>query len=110
VGLFDEQYFLYYEDADLNERIKKAGYHIYYVPTAAIAHVNASSTGGAGSIIQDYYITRNRMLFGMKYAPLRTKAALMRESGNLLLGGRLYQKKAIRDYYLGKFGEGKYFK
>ncbi|HWY79892.1 MAG TPA: glycosyltransferase family 2 protein, partial [Candidatus Sulfotelmatobacter sp.] len=33
IGVFDNRYFLYYEDADFNERVKRAGYKIYYVPT-----------------------------------------------------------------------------
>jgi GT2 family glycosyltransferase len=110
VGLFDERYFLYYEDADLNERIQRAGYTIYYVPTAVLVHLNAGSTGGAGNVLHDYFITRNRMLFGMTYAPLRTKIALLRESLRLLRTGRPYQKRAIRDYYLRKFGKGTFDK
>lgn len=111
VGLFDERYFLYYEDGDINERIKRAGYKIYYVPSAILMHVNASSSGGAGrgNILQDYFITRNKMLFGMNYAPPRTKLALIRESIRLLRSGRLYQKKGIRDYYLRRFGKGTFF-
>ncbi len=109
VGLFDDKYFLYYEDADLNERIKKAGYKIYYVPPAVLVHVNASSSGGAGSLLQDYFITRNQMLFGMKYAPLRAKIALIRQSLKLLQSGRPNQKKAIKDFYLGRFNKGSYF-
>jgi len=109
VGLFDERYFLYYEDADLNERIMQAGYTIYYVPDAVLFHVNASSTGGAGSTLQDYFITRNQMLFGLQYAPLRTKAALLKQSVRLRLHGRPEQKQGIRDYYLGKFGRGTFF-
>jgi GT2 family glycosyltransferase len=105
-GLFDEKYFLYYEDADLNERIKRAGYKIYYVPTAVLIHVNAASTGGSGSNLHDYYITRNRMLFGMKYAPLRTKIALFRESMRLLKNGRPYQKQGIHDFYLRRLYKG----
>lgn len=111
VGLFDDNFFLYYEDADLSERIKRAGYDIYYVPTAVLFHINASSSGGAGrgNTLQDYFITRNQMLFGMKYAPLRTKIALIRQSINLSLNGRPKQKQAIKDYYLGKFGKGTFF-
>ncbi len=109
VGLFDDKYFLYYEDADLNERIKKAGYMIYYVPPAVLVHVNASSSGGAGNLLQDYFITRNQMLFGMKYAPMRARIALIRQSLKLLQSGRQNQKKAIRDFYLGRFNKGSYF-
>lgn len=109
IGSFDERYFLYYEDADLNERVMRAGYNIYYVPSAVLVHVNAASSGGAGNPLQDYFITRNQMLFGMTYAPLRTKLALLRQSIRLLFTGRPNQKKAIRDYYLGRFGKGTYF-
>lgn len=108
VGVFDDKYFLYYEDADLNERIKRAGYEIYYVPTAVLVHVNASSSGGAGSPLQDYYITRNRMLFGLRYAPLRSKIALIRESLRILKKGREWQKRGIIDFYKRKLGKGSY--
>ncbi len=108
-GLFDERYFLYYEDADLIERIKNAGYVIYYVPEATLAHFNASSTGGPGGKLHDYFLTRNQMLFGMKYAPVRSKLALIKQSLRLLFSGRPYQKRAIRDFYTGKFGKGSYF-
>ena len=109
VGVFDDRYFLYYEDADLNERIQRAGYKIYYVPAAVLIHVNAASSGGAGNVLQDYFITRNQMLFGMTYAPLRTKLALLRQSIRYLLTGRPMQKRAIQDYYLRRFNKGTYF-
>lgn len=109
VGLFDERYFLYFEDADLSERIKKAGFRIYYVPTAMLIHVNASSSGGPGNKLHDYFLTRNQMLFGFTYAPLRSQIALIRQSLCLFFTGRSYQKLAIRDFYLKKFGKGTFF-
>lgn len=109
VGLFDEKHFLYFEDADLDERIIHAGYKIVYVPTAILWHINAASSGGSGNTLQDYFITRNRMLFGMRYAPIRTKLALIRESLRFLKSGRPMQKKGIKDFYLGRFGKGTYF-
>ncbi len=110
VGLFDDRGFLYFEDAILCERIKKAGYELWYVPTAVLWHLNAVSSGGSGNDLQDYFITRNQMLFGMMYAPLRSKIALFRQSIRYLLRGRPMQKKGIQDYYLRKFGKGSYFK
>ena len=109
VGLFDEKFFLYFEDADLNERMQRAGYTVMYVPTAILWHINAGSTGGSGSNLQDYFQTRNRMIFGMRYAPLRSKFALFRESLRFLMSGRPMQKKGIRDFYLGRLGKGTYF-
>ena len=108
VGLFDDRYFLYYEDGDLQERIKRAGYKIFYAPASILWHINAASSGGSGSPLQDYYISRNRMLFGFLYAPLKTKFALLRESLKIILSGREWQKKGVRDFYLKKFGKGSY--
>ena len=77
--------------------------------TAKLIHINAASTGGAGNVLHDYFLTRNKMLFGMTYAPARTKLALIRESLRLFRTGRPFQKLAIRDYYLRRFNKGTYF-
>ncbi|OGH14275.1 MAG: hypothetical protein A2687_01465 [Candidatus Levybacteria bacterium RIFCSPHIGHO2_01_FULL_38_26] len=106
-GLFDEMYFLYYEDSDFCERVKRSGYSILYSPKAYLWHKNAESTG-LGSSLQDYYITRNRMLFGFRYAPLRSKLALLKESASILAWGRPWQKRGILDFYLARFGRGSY--
>lgn len=37
-GLFDEQFFLFYEDNDLFIRLRKAGYDLYIVPCAKAVH------------------------------------------------------------------------
>lgn len=108
VGLFDENYFLYYEDNDLCKRVRLAGYKILYVPQAVIWHKNAGSAGGSGSSLQDYYITRNRLMFGIKYAPFNSKAALIRESLKLLVKGRKWQKRGVIDFYTRRFGKGSY--
>src|SRR3989344_879636 len=108
VGFFDDKFFLYYEDSDLGQRIKRSGYKIIYAPDAVVWHKNAASVGGSGSPLQDYYISRNRLLFGLRYAPLRSKIALIKESIRLLVSGRQWQKKGIRDFYLGRFGKGSY--
>ncbi len=108
VGFFDDKYFLYYEDSDLSQRIRRAGYKIIYAPYAVLWHSNAAAAGGSGSPLQDYYISRNRLLFGLRYAPLRSKLALTKESIRLLVLGRQWQKKGIRDFYLGRFGRGSY--
>jgi len=108
VGVFDEGYFLYYEDNDLCQRTKAQNFKIYYQPEAMLWHLNAGSAGGSGSSLQDYYITRNRLLFGFRYSSLRTKVALIRESLRNILSGRKWQKKGAIDFYLGRFGKGGY--
>ncbi len=43
VGIFDEQFFMYYEEADLCKRIKNAGYQIKVIPNAKIIHLEGKS-------------------------------------------------------------------
>ena len=44
VGGFDERFFMYCEEIDLCQRIKKAGWEIYCVPRAEIVHLVGQST------------------------------------------------------------------
>lgn len=106
-GLLDEKYFLYWEDGDFSIRAKLAGFKIIYQPKAVIWHKNSGSSG-SGSTLHDYYLTRNRLIFGLKYARLRTKFALIKESLFKLITGRPGEKKGIIDYYLHRFGKGKF--
>lgn len=108
VGYFDDTYYLYYEDIDMSMRVKRAGYEIFFLPEAILWHKNAKSAGGVGSSLQDYYISRNRMLFAMRYAPTRAKLSIVRESLKLLLTGRTWQKRGITDFYLRNLGKGSY--
>lgn len=107
IGFLDKKYFLYWEDNDFCRRAKKAGFKIYYVPEGFLYHLNAGSSS-SGSELQDYYISRNRMLYGFRYAPFRTKFALIKESINLFFFGRKFQKIGIRDFYFSKFERGSY--
>lgn len=61
VGLMAEFFFLYYEELDWQERIRKAGYKIYFVPESLIFHKESISVGKA-SALQAYWQTRNRLL------------------------------------------------
>lgn len=106
-GFFDERFFLYLEDTDLSLRIKKNGFKILYVPNAVIWHKVAQSSY-IGSNLNDYYITRNRLLFGFRYAPIRSKFALFRESMKFLIFGRKWQKKGVIDFYIGNLGKGSF--
>lgn len=79
VGAWDESYFLYFEDADFCERAKRQGFKLMYNPKIVIWHKVAQSTGGSGSGLHWKYQTKNRIKFGLKYAPWKTKLYLLKE-------------------------------
>lgn len=62
LGLLYEGYFLYYEELDFAERVKRAGYKIYFQPNSSILHKESISTG-KNSPLKTYYMNRNRLLF-----------------------------------------------
>lgn len=45
IGLFDETFFLYFEETDLCRRARLAGWPTYYVPESSVAHIGSASTG-----------------------------------------------------------------
>lgn len=65
VGMMTEIYFLYYEEHDWAEQIKRAGYQVYYQPKSFILHKESLSTGKF-SPLKTYYISRNRILFARR--------------------------------------------
>ena len=62
VGNMPEFFFLYYEEVDWCESIKKAGYRIFFVPESKVYHKESMSIG-KGSTLKTYYMTRNRVLY-----------------------------------------------
>lgn len=62
VGLIPDIYFLYYEEHDWFEMIKRAGYKIYYVGTSTVYH-KESVTVGQNSPLRTYYLTRGRLIY-----------------------------------------------
>lgn len=68
VGLMPEHYFLYYEEMDWCEKIRKAGFEIWIEPKAKIYHKESMSVG-KNSLLKEYFMCRNRILFIRRNAP-----------------------------------------
>ncbi|HWJ29117.1 MAG TPA: glycosyltransferase family 2 protein [Flavisolibacter sp.] len=69
VGPLPEHFFIYYEELDWSEQIKRKGYKIYYQPKSLIYHKESMTTGKA-SPFKTFYHTRNRILFMRRNVPL----------------------------------------
>ncbi len=68
VGLFDERYFLYFEDTELCHRINLRGWKCLFVPAAMIEHLGSASTQDSRKHWRSYYYIRNRFLFFSTYS------------------------------------------
>lgn len=42
IGLFDERFFIYYEETDLCLRARKAGWKVYFIPDAEVMHIGGA--------------------------------------------------------------------
>jgi len=68
IGLFDEAFFAYLEDADLAWRARLAGWKCLYVPAARAYHIH-SATGGMNPGMKRYLLARNRIWMIAKNYP-----------------------------------------
>jgi len=68
IGLFDEDFFVYYEDVDLAWRARNAGWRCLYAPRARVYHVH-SATGGKEPSRKRYLIGRNKVWALIKNYP-----------------------------------------
>jgi len=69
VGGFDDDFFIYGDDADLSLRVRLAGWSVVYVPPARILH-KYSATTGAYSPFKAFLVERNRIWLTVKYFPI----------------------------------------
>ena len=64
VGLFDESFFLYFEETDLCRRVRRAGHRIVYVKESSVAHIGSASTGmKTWTKVPDYWFDSRRHYF-----------------------------------------------
>jgi len=70
VGMFDERFFLYYEDVDYCLRAKKLGFYTFVVPSSVVFH-HLSHSVGKVSTLAAYHLTKSALIFGKKYITWR---------------------------------------
>lgn len=68
-GPMAENFFLYFEEMDWCERIKRAGFKVYVNTEASIFHKESLSVG-KNSALKEYFMNRNRLLFIRRNATL----------------------------------------
>ncbi|PIE07036.1 MAG: glycosyl transferase [Rhodobacterales bacterium] len=84
VGLFDESFFLYFEETDLCLRIKRAGWEIWSVPESRVTHIGGVATGmGRWDRVPQYWFDSRfhyfRKNYGLPYTLAVTASLLAGE-------------------------------
>ena len=94
IGLFDEGFFLYYEETDLCRRAAAAGWPTHYVPEARVAHVGSESTGAKRwSRTPGYWFDSRWRYFAKHHGRAYAVAATLAH----LSGGALWQiRRAVQ--------------
>jgi GT2 family glycosyltransferase len=70
IGLFDEDFFAYYEDVDLSFRAQLAGWKVRYEPTAVVRH-QIGATSGKLKGFTTYHTMKNQPLLLYKNLPTK---------------------------------------
>ncbi len=63
VGLLNEEYFMYYEEIDLAEKMKDHNYRMDIDTTIGIYHKHGATTGTLDSDFRTYYLEKNKIVF-----------------------------------------------
>lgn len=109
VGLLDDRFYLYYEEAEWCARVRRAGYRIIHVPEARMWH-KIPLDGRTSSPMVHYYMTRNRFLFlrltgARPGAWLRTLFGNVRTLASWTIKPRWRTRWAHRDAMLQAIGD-----
>lgn len=98
LGGYDERYFSFYEDVDLNVRARIAGYGFAYVPEAVVWHLgNASWLAGfeRPGAENARLVARNRLATQVKFMPARALPRILAvEAGSLVRAARQRRLRA----------------
>ncbi len=117
IGLLDENYFLYFEDADFSIRARKAKIPISIFCDTMIYHKISSSTKKLGSPLLLRYHYRNALYFNRKNGPWYIKLLVwpwscfmaVKQLGKIIIGVESEISRAIllgiMDFYKRRFGK-----
>jgi GT2 family glycosyltransferase len=110
VGLFDEHFFMYYEDSDLCLRLRREGWPILSVTAARMWHKVALSSGGSDSVNERYWMARSSVRFFSKHARWWQWPIILfwRMGSAVRTSWRLWRRKrrdALKAYWRG-LGDG----
>jgi len=97
VGGFDEVFVLYFEDADLGLRLRRAGWRAAREDTAQVAHVRGGSTPPEGTGL---LYRRSQVAYYRRHRPLWEVRAL------LALLRRRYRRGPVAEWLSGEPGPG----
>ena len=80
VGLFDDTFFLYYEETDLCLRARRQGFRCWYVPASRVVHLEGQSTGvtdmrAPPKRLPRYWFESRRHYFMKNHGPVKTRLA-----------------------------------
>jgi len=100
IGLFDERFFLYFEETDLCRRALLAGWPTVYVRSSEIAHIGSVSTGMRNwQRMPQYWFDSRRYYFAKNHGAFYAKMATLAH----LAGGTI---NYLRSLLKGKFPSG----
>lgn len=117
IGLLDEKYFLYFEDADFSIRARKVGFNISIAGDRMIYHTVSATTKKLGSPLLLRYHYRNALYFNLKNGPWYIKLAVwpwswvivLKQLIKVTVGKNKEVSKAILagifDFYKNKYGK-----
>jgi GT2 family glycosyltransferase len=88
IGLFDETFFLYFEETELCLRAARAGYERHYVHDSVVTHIGSASTGmGRWARVPQYWLNSRWYYFRKSHGPTYAVFATVMH----LIGGTLWR-------------------
>ncbi|TDK52117.1 glycosyltransferase family 2 protein [Antarcticimicrobium luteum] len=86
IGLFDETFFLYFEETDLCLRAARAGWDTYFLPQSKVIHLGSASTGMKDwPRTPSYWFESRRHYFAKNHGrPYAAAATLARVAGQAI--------------------------
>lgn len=95
IGLFDEEFFLYFEETDLFKRAAVAAWPTYYVNDSKVMHIGSVSTGmKAWERVPDYWFQSRRHYFEKNHGrPYQIAATLAHLAGAGIYGLRVLARQ-----------------
>jgi len=103
VGYFDDNFFLYWEDADLSIRANLAGYKLVIDPQSMVFHKDSASTKD-NPYIKELYYNLSQLLFMKKhhYTRLALTNVFFRLIKCLMFGEWVRLRAVVDVWFLGK--------